>query len=98
MSIRFSAESLARVAKANKIEENGYALGWMVSSYTGGTDDVPFERWETLYAIKGDTIVMHKHKASNNFDHPLYKWTRVDSIPADAEFIGTYEMPTNIRK
>ncbi|MNK14363.1 hypothetical protein D3C87_324770 [compost metagenome] len=91
MALYYSTAQAARLAEINKVAENGYCLGFMVSEWVGN------DHFETMYAIKGDTILMHRHKASNNFDHPLYKWEKVTNVPTNAEWIGTYEMPTKIK-
>jgi len=93
MALYFSTEQAARLAEINKVAENGYCLGFMTRDWIDGQD-----RTETLYAMKGDVILKHTHKPSSSFNHPLYKWERVESIPSSAEWIGTYEMPTKIKE
>ena len=66
-------------------------LGWLVEDRAAQT--------ETRYALfwggrilKGEPIEMHSHRADSFVDKGG-KWTEVNEIPSNAEFIGRYPAP-----
>jgi hypothetical protein len=70
------------LSKHPKAFEDGLVLGFATFNYVEGK--------ETLYALKADGS-MHttgERKALPTFRNKT--WTKVDEIPANAEFIGNY--------
>lgn len=79
--------------KTNIIQAGDLLLGFMT------VEDKPDDELmviETLYAISPDkrikktTIERHFARPNVNFSQPGWVWVDVDTVPANAEFIGNY--------
>jgi hypothetical protein len=69
----------------------GLVLGWLTEDFTSKT--------ETRYALFADGRVLRAEPVSfwgpgsDDFSPKGRKWTKVEAIPANAEFIGHYHPP-----
>lgn len=93
MAITYSLANVTRLAEVNKIAENGRCLGFMLRRIWNEAGD----RIETLWAVKGDVILTWSGRPTSDFNPLGRVWTRATEVPAEAEFIGSYLMPTRVK-
>lgn len=87
MSLLHQLNSQAESAAIRAMEVKAY----MKTRYSG---DVKIE---TLYALFPDSKIYCLERPFNSsFNLPGQVWHEALYIPADAEFIGNYEAPTNL--